>query len=262
MAGPAVRGLGTLAAGAVPGPELGLERPQVFVGEGERRGSPAAARPSPRPRAPALSRGAAGVVVRLGAASGPWLPAPNRRPLQASGEAVFDLHFLLSHGARAAPSSVTPAPGADGCSADPPAFPRPSPRPPKPQGGFPRRAARAPAPLRPPTAPARSLSTGGSSLGAGDRSSPPGRVGKRRRAVSRRPGGGREARPRVALWKRGNGCSSEEGFAAPFRPCPRVSLTPAEILGVLLRLRGCSAGLERSRGAAGLPWLLRARTMM
>lgn len=137
-----MRGLGTLAAGAVPGPELGLERPRSFVGEGELRESPAAARPSPRPRVLALSRGAAGVVVRLRAASGLWLPAPNRRPLQASVEAVFDLHFLLSHGARAAPSSVTPAPGAGGCSADPPAFPRPSPRPPPAQGGSPLRCPR------------------------------------------------------------------------------------------------------------------------
>lgn len=208
MAGPAVRGLGTLVAGAVLGPELGLERPRVFVGEGERRGSPAAAWPSPCPLIPALSRGAAGVVVQLGAASGPCLPAPSRRPLQASGEAVFDLHFLLSHGARAALSSVIPAPGAGGCSADPPAFPRPSPRPPLPQGGVPRRATRAPAPLRPPTAPARSLSTGGLSLGAGDR------VGKRRRAVSRCPEGGREARPRVALWKRGMGVASGRGSQA------------------------------------------------
>lgn len=38
----------------------------------------------------------------------PPLPAPSRRPLRASGEAAFDLHFLLSHGARAASSPVTP----------------------------------------------------------------------------------------------------------------------------------------------------------
>lgn len=205
MAGPAVRGLGTLVAGAVPGLGLGLERPRRFVGEGERRGSPAAAWPSPCPRVPALSRRAAGVVVQLGAASGPRLPASNRQPLQASGEAVFDLHFLLSHGARAAPSSVTSAPGAGGCSADPPAFPRPSPRLPPPQGGFP-----AALPALRPRSDSRRHRQG--HCRPADRPWVP-VTGVHRRAewgsgagqclaVS---GGGSEARPRVALWKRGNG---------------------------------------------------------
>lgn len=198
-------------AGAGPGPAAGLCRWRRVPGK------PCCRLVSSAPLfSPSLlsggGGGGSGVVVRLGAAaSGPPLPAPSRRPLRASGEAAFDLHFLLSHGARAASSPVTPRSRSArrrglqrGFSCVSSSVTRgrrrvgslpPCPRP----GPAPTLAAFS------PTAPARSLSPGGSSLGAGDRSSPPGRAGKRRRAGSRRPGGKgrrRGARPRVALRKR------------------------------------------------------------
>lgn len=95
----------------------GWARPRGFVGAGERRESPGVDWSPPLPFLPPVNVlggvGPWGSLSVLGQPSpgrrcSPPLLAPSRRSFRASGEAVFDLHFLLSHGARAAASPVTP----------------------------------------------------------------------------------------------------------------------------------------------------------
>lgn len=151
-----------LGLGPGPGPAAGLCRCRRAPGKPRCRLLSSAAR-SPPPVNVLGGVGPRGSLSVLGQPSPgrrcePPPLAASRRSFRASGEAVFDLHFLLSHGARAAASPVTsrsrPAwrrrlQREFSCVSSPARHAWP------PRGGFPAALpapARAPAPRRPPAA--------------------------------------------------------------------------------------------------------------